>query len=282
MCVLTLLERLRYGINAAYRSRAIADNATYAFFFFLMPEWAINFLVRYCRFNIGNFTCLARRSDWAAVDEVVLRGDYDIVDSLYEPKDRPTIVDLGANIGMFSLRVFTVCPSAVIHAIEPSSETYQVLTRNKLANTNLTWHLYHAAVWKNDGQVQFQNSEEASTLSAIGEYGNEVVPAISLATLFSTYVKAPVDLLKIDIEGGEEEVICGNHKLLSKVKEIIIEIHPDRCDQSRVTSALSVSFDYLYELQGSRPCNLFLLASRRHHDLPLWKAETNVSAGIAE
>lgn len=194
MCILTLLERLHYGINAAYRSQAIADNAIYAFFFFLMPERIVNFLIRYCCFRIGNFTCLARRADWTTVDEVVLRGEYDTVDRLYELKDRPTIVDLGANIGMFSLRVFTVCPSAVVHAVGPSSATYQVLMRNKLANPNLTWHLYHAAVWQNDGQVKFQNSERASTISTISEDGNEVVPAISLATLFSTCVKVPVDL----------------------------------------------------------------------------------------
>ena len=55
-----------------------------------------------------------------------------------------------------------------------------------------------------------------------------------------------VDLLKVDIEGAELELFSENTKWLSRVRNIIIEIHPDRIDgQSVISHIVNAGFDYI-------------------------------------
>jgi hypothetical protein len=56
------------------------------------------------------------------------------------------------------------------------------------------------------------------------------VPMISMATLLDTHGITTVDLLKIDIEGGEQALFDGDIDWLSRVRAIIVEFHPDVVD----------------------------------------------------
>ena len=205
-----------------------------------------------------------------AVDEIALRGEYDIVAEILAGKHSPIVIDLGANIGLFSMLVFNLASSATVYSVEPSRVTYQVLEKNRKANPKLNWQTYWSAIWVDDGEIGFIEDTKASTASYVNATGgNTVVPSMSLATLFSKCTKSSIDLLKVDIEGSEEEVLCQNSDLLSRVETIIVEIHPYRCNETRVVRTLQGAFDYLYDLGGSRGSKKpLLLASRTPYDLP--------------
>ena len=67
------------------------------------------------------------------------------------------IIDAGANIGLFSLKMFYFFPKSTIHAIEPSSDTFDVLKMNKKINNTFSWKLYDAALTRQDGEISFKN-----------------------------------------------------------------------------------------------------------------------------
>lgn len=119
----------------------------------------------------------ARFMDWAAVQEIVFAQEYGFIRSVLNSQSSQTIIDLGANIGMFSLYALSIWPDAVVHAFEPSQRTFQILARNQLANSQLNWQIHRYAIWNADGEVCFEN-REFSTSSRVGDQtmGNEVVP----------------------------------------------------------------------------------------------------------
>lgn len=135
-----------------------------------------------------------------------------------EPK---IIVDLGAHIGITSTYLSLKYPNAKIVAVEASAENFELLKNNTQSFNNI--ECIHAAVYFEDGFVNFSNNE-LSYNQKISETGIST-KAISIQSIKEAYDLHEIDLMKIDIEGGEIDLLCKNNSWLSSVKNIIIEIH---------------------------------------------------------
>lgn len=136
----------------------------------------------------------------------------------------PRVIDLGANIGMFSLAVKQYNPTANITAYEPHPDTFKILQKNAPFAT-----LKQKAASGTGGIVQFQRDGGATGLHIIEKEGI-AVESETLDQILSKESK--VDLLKIDIEGAEYDLLekCSP-EALQKVQRIFIEVHdcvPDR------------------------------------------------------
>ncbi|CAD7815585.1 hypothetical protein CHRY9390_02997 [Chryseobacterium aquaeductus] len=131
------------------------------------------------------------------------------------------IVDLGAHIGLTSIYLASKYPDAKIYAIEASLENFELLKNNTQSFTNIV--CIHAAAYFEDGFVNFSN-DALSYNQKISETG-VTTKAISIASLMNTYDLKNIDLMKIDIEGGEIELLSQKNSWLGNVENILIEIH---------------------------------------------------------
>ncbi|UOU97671.1 FkbM family methyltransferase [Chryseobacterium daecheongense] len=131
------------------------------------------------------------------------------------------IIDLGAHIGMTSIYLSLKYPEAKIIAIEASFENFLLLKENTSAFKNI--ECVHNAVYFEDGFVNF-GGEKLSYNQKISEIGSPI-KAISINSLIKKFKLNQIDLLKIDIEGGEIDLLSKNNSWLEKVERIIIEIH---------------------------------------------------------
>jgi hypothetical protein len=62
---------------------------------------------------------------------------------------------------------------------------------------------------------------------------------VSIPTLLQeTGIGHRIDLLKVDIEGGEAELFSKNFEWLDGVQNIIVEFHPDIIDVVPITEAI--------------------------------------------
>ena len=61
---------------------------------------------------------------------------------------------------------------------------------------------------------------------------------LDLATLVKQNSHSHVDLLKLDIEGGEQDLLSCNLEWLKRVDAIIAEFHPGQVDYSGLTTKL--------------------------------------------
>jgi FkbM family methyltransferase len=141
------------------------------------------------------------------------------------------IIDLGGNIGLASLFLAQRYPDAQICCVEPIPDNLSVLRRN-IEENKLSIRVIAAAVGARDGQTQFELSSDPRQHAAsnskvvVDRTGRKVdVEVISIPSLLRLMEWDEFDLLKIDIEGGEVEVLAGQPEWLRKVRYIIGEGH---------------------------------------------------------
>lgn len=136
-----------------------------------------------------------------------------------------TIIDCGASVGHTIAWYHSGYPNANIYAFEPGPSPWAVLCEG----TNLQGlqysrqlHLEHRALWSHSGEVEFRcghpNSGTASVYYAQGWPNEEVikVPCITLDEYADQQGLKHIDILKMDVQGGEREVLIGAQKLLEQ------------------------------------------------------------------
>jgi len=129
-----------------------------------------------------------------------------------------TIVDVGANQGMFVIAARQFFPDAKIDCYEPNSQLADTLKFNA---KQLNATAYMEAVMQHDCKVQlnFTGSDLATTASESNE-GN--VTGSSLATVIKRI--GDIDILKLDCEGAEWELLEDTESW-KKISSVTLEYH---------------------------------------------------------
>jgi FkbM family methyltransferase len=156
------------------------------------------------------------------------------------------LVDLGANIGLSSVWLAHRYGCMTIVAVEPSPENAR-LARVNLELNNIRAEVMEAAVGANDGTVFFQDDQD-SNLGRVASSGRAVNQVSMRTVLERLPAGAEIDLLKMDIEGGEGPLLEATADLawLGRVHSIIAETHRDIIDHPALVHTLeSQGFRYL-------------------------------------
>src|SRR5277367_600812 len=124
-----------------------------------------------------------------------IRNDYGLRHGL--PKVR-TILDIGANVGFFSIAARARYPHAAIHAYEPNPRVLQFLESN---TAELGISIYPQAVGGTEGLVSMMDSG-ASNQARTAATDAGTIPQVTLETAIDR-LGGSVDLLKLDCEGAE-------------------------------------------------------------------------------
>ncbi len=187
-----------------------------------------------------------------------------------------TVLDIGANIGLFSLFVTEKCPNAVIYAYEPAPAAYEALTAN-CAAYGANVKAFNVGVAEKQGTGRFTFYENSSVFSGFHaeeeedgkairavvrnalesvategteEYVQELsserlrrvvldCPLVSVSEIIRANGIQIVDLLKIDAEKSELEVLRGiEERDWPRIRQIVMEIH-DR-SRSRQTAIVDL------------------------------------------
>jgi FkbM family methyltransferase len=188
----------------------------------------------YCRGNTDDFIHLFVRKE-------------EPVETHLELKTGQVFVDVGANVGYYSLKSYPGVNhnDVKIIAIEAHPETFKVLMKNIQINgrTNIT--AIHKAISDHAGKVVIYDDYDIDTGSfntgassilghAVDESRQKRSLEVEADTLDSILLDkcrvANIDLMKIDIEGAEILALRGASRTLKIVRKIIVEIHQDNLE----------------------------------------------------
>jgi FkbM family methyltransferase len=147
-------------------------------------------------------------------------------------RDGDTFFDVGANIGTITLPVAMTGVECL--AFEPAPANAARLAENAELNGLGNVTVIEAAMWSERGTVALRvDGAEGGGRSRVvdaGDRGGEGVVEVPAATLdlWAGGGAAAPDLLKIDVEGGELEVLRGAGETLGagRVREVFVETHP--------------------------------------------------------
>lgn len=135
---------------------------------------------------------------------------------------KPTIIDVGANVGQSARRFLDDYPGSAIHSFEPSPSTFEKLRANCASFPNVKCWNY--GVGANDETLEFIENDYSYMSSFLApskfSWGNIVkkvdVPVLSLDSFTSEHGINSIQILKSDTQGYDFEVFKGAQRLMNE------------------------------------------------------------------
>jgi len=145
-------------------------------------------------------------------------------------KGRPveTILDLGANIGKMTAKYMEMFPAARIHSFEPGDEAFTVISERFATQPSV--HLVKKAVSIRNGFEKFfvNKFNPTSSLLPVAQESGKYVDSTLTENVETVEVETvtldgfcrdqdikKINILKMDIQGGELMALCGAEQLLA-------------------------------------------------------------------
>lgn len=161
---------------------------------------------------------------------------------LLKGKKDLNIIDIGCNVGLWTLYFAPICKNII--AIEPTPSHCQVaIDLFNLFDKKKNIILLNAAISDIDGQKNFFMGEINSTMNSFYAHRdhNQItqVKTHKLKTIIKNLNKK-IDFIKLDAEGSEQQIIMDNDFdsfIYDKVENIYLEIH----------DTLGANHDEIYE-----------------------------------
>ncbi len=210
--------------------------------------------------------------DWDVICGLAVNDEYKhALDYVRTLTGSHLILDLGANIGVFSLLTAHQCPGAVIHAYEPAPANVRMVRLNVLANEELSSriHVHAEAVGGQTRTAEFfydALNPQASRIESGSPSGIKV--QIRAFAEVVNNLDRPISLVKMDIESAEYELVQETPpEIWKRIAALSIELHPTPNGPDRAKAFLkkihALGFDKAvpegspgcYFISRSRPLN---------------------------
>ena len=213
------------------------------------------------------FECLHAEEAEFLFEEVFTRRSYCQSGVRVPKRGAPLVVDVGANIGLFSLFALTENPRATVIAIEPAPQLFAILERNldhhfdtgaaecvralMLDEPGVQTLYYYADAPGESTRNPIERSMQRKRLATAMREGSRggagsrafceeddadghpiaveartLSQVLDAARLSSALSASTIALLKIDVEGDEEQVLHGlSASRWRTVQQVVIEVH---------------------------------------------------------
>ena len=165
------------------------------------------------------------------------------------------VAEVGASIGLYALAFAgRVGAAGHVTAFEPDPDSISALEANIAVNG---WQdrvtVIRAAVGQCSGQVRFASARGQESRIEIRPEVCDGVIAVPMVTLDDALAGQRIDVIKIDVEGFEQQVLEGARKILTEERQrpraILVEVHPFAWADADTSSA---SFLSLLDEMGFR------------------------------
>lgn len=145
-------------------------------------------------------------------------------------REGDVVWDVGAHHGYVTLLAADrVGPRAQVHAFEPAARNAAMLERHLRWNRVRNTTVHRLALGARAGEVSFGGGGTSKT-HALGR-GEQRVPVRTGADLVRAGEAAPPDFMKIDVEGGEADVLTGMLEVLPPGARILVALHSAAADE---------------------------------------------------
>lgn len=194
--------------------------------------------------NVGGSSLFLRpnNQDLSVARDSLVRRELAKVSEYRFTKEVDFIIDAGGYIGTSAIAFAKMFPSATVVSLEPSDENFALLCQNVRRYANIV--PLKAALVAVDGDVSLYDR-------GTGQWGFTIKPGpteeplrklhsvagISINGLMNRFERTGLDILKMDIEGGEKDVLKGDLDWTSNTAVLIVELH------DRIVSGCSAAFD---------------------------------------
>jgi FkbM family methyltransferase len=206
------------------------------------------------RINLGDFLLFERplkingikaipRKHTADFNLLFHEKEYE-VESRVDLNNGETFLDVGANVGRYTLKAATQHSDIKVVSIEAHPKNYKALCRNISCNGFSNIITVNKAVSDKKGKIALYEhitennrllTDDFSINAAAGQYAKKKssieVESDTIDNILREIKIERPDVLKMDIEGAEVLALKGAKQTLAKLRKIIVEIHLDNLQQ---------------------------------------------------
>jgi FkbM family methyltransferase len=143
--------------------------------------------------------------------------------------DAKTIVDVGANVGFFTLSL-AASTHAIVHAVEPQPRLGNLIERSaRASNLQGQVRLHRFALSDSDGERRFfidhANLGGSKISSDVAPERTIQVPVRAGSNFLDSLGVPEIDLVKVDVEGHEKQVLHSIESWLARhaIRAIVFE-----------------------------------------------------------
>ncbi|MCK9208530.1 MAG: FkbM family methyltransferase [Salinivirgaceae bacterium] len=183
-------------------------------------------LKRWTQFNGGDCYYIDIEPNWSINLKYLVDRTTQFCLLQYKPTAKDVIIDIGAGIGTETYYFAKIAKVSHVYAIEAHPETSfslkSLISFAKLKNVTIS----NIALSSKTEEVFIESGENhsANRISRDGKDGT-LVKAMTLDEYIEKHKISKIDLIKMNIEGSENEVIKGMEQTLKATKYIAISCH---------------------------------------------------------
>lgn len=182
------------------------------------------------------------------------KGEMDYISNYLKENPCLNVLDIGANVGLFSLELNLINPDICYHLFEPIPTTFDMMKKTAKLNeiNTVKFKMNNEGMSDEKGSFDFYlpGSSEAASLQPIddqfylkesdemGNYsGNSTIKKVECkVNTIDNYVKEnnveDIGFIKIDVEGNEKSVLLGAENTLKMYQPLVycelLRIHASR------------------------------------------------------
>ncbi len=189
----------------------------------------------------------------------IFKEDDHFLHDYFRISDAKCIIDIGANEGFYALRVANANPAARIICIEPNPFAFEMLLKNIENNILKNVFPVNAAATADGRMIDMEFVPQIPAIGGAKLHDVErpwlrddiikkqSIPSVTVEQVFAQYSIDDVDILKIDVEGMEDEIVKSLEPIASKIQKIVVERH-SKDPRDIVTEELRrIGFTLVYE-----------------------------------
>lgn len=142
--------------------------------------------------------------------------------------DNNVVVDIGANIGVYSLYAAMMAKNTFVYAYEPEERNFNLLLENIGLNYCKNIQPFKMGVAGKGGKRKLYLSDSPfhSLYQKEEKQKYYEIDCVSVKDIFDDNKMSLCDVLKVDCEGAEFEIMYGiPEEYLSRIKKIYLEFH---------------------------------------------------------
>jgi len=183
-------------------------------------------------------------------NQIYVKNIYSSYNGFHKIKNaHGAIIDVGANIGMFTINIANTNPNCTVYCFEPNPDVFCRLKKNVDSNKLKNVKCFNIGFADKISNGYLDDSE-STVLGRISFDKSSVNKKVMISTLdhfISQHKITNIDLIKIDVEGFEYLVIKGLKDRLHRVSKIVMEC--DKALESDIINYLrAYNFDFVYAL----------------------------------
>jgi FkbM family methyltransferase len=170
-----------------------------------------------------------------------------------------TLIDIGANVGSVSLLLADIIQDAILFEPNPLAAAR---ARENLARNHLGFKVYELALSDTDGEICFasQGGVDVGAHVVLNAPGNQSRNCVVQRLTFDEFLRQhgdpdiPISLVKIDVEGHENSVLCGMRQFLAEKRPPLVMFeYLQRTNLERTLSIFAGVGYQVFELRKNNP-----------------------------